>query len=234
MLTFSVYRISRKDLYEDSEVSDTDEVVLPKIDFEFVETKVEEEAQDEPMQEEFDFPLFSFGSDNSNDTSKTVEERGRTLESSLVKVSLRSPSPVRIKQERPMSYYVAHYTAKQRKEFTEAAITWEQLVPLSMIRVNNPFDKVIDLVKFNSRVERDLDSLKAKKTRPGKKARLARLESKKGIKKRKEYQKKLDEEAHRKLMKKMNHKRGGKKHKKKQGNAQQKPQQPTKPKYRTE
>jgi hypothetical protein len=187
--------------------------------------------------DEFDFPLFSFGVTTEEKAKKESkeEERGRTMEkSTLIKVSLRSPSPQYVRQERPKSYYFAEYTEQEKAQFSQTAVDADDIMQSSQFMVNNPHDKIMDVVKFNVRVERDLHSLKKKSTRPGKKARLARLASKRGIKKRKEFQQRLDQEKHRKLMKKINHKRGGKKHKKKNQKKEGQPAQTEKPKYRTE
>lgn len=208
-------RISRKELYSDEEMED-EQVILPKLDFEIVDAQIDE-PQESAMDDEFDFPLFSFG--GATNVTELVheaeEERGRTLEkSTLVKVSLRSPSPM-LKQERPMSYYRANYTAVQRDNLQKSAISYEEIIRDASFTVNNPHDKVIDLAKYNANVERDIQSLKKNKFRPGKKARLARIRSRQGLKERKNYQKLLDEEAMKKLLKKINRTRGGKKHKKK-------------------
>lgn len=195
---------SRSELYSDGEQSDR-ELILPELEFEIVEAAVE---QDEPMEEEeFDFPLFSFGTAHS----ETKQE-----EPTLVKVTLNDAAPAYFTSKRPEAYYFSQYTPIQREQFQRAAITADTIIRTSPTIIN-PSSKVFHLAKYNARVQRDLDSLRKKTTRPGKQARMARLEAKKGIQRRKNYQKKLDNEELLKVMKKIKRTRGGKKHKKKKG-----------------
>ncbi|ONH69502.1 hypothetical protein BON22_0157 [Cyberlindnera fabianii] len=237
----------RQELYSDGEVSDDEPMLLPKIDFEIVEN-VTTEPQDgdqsmNDQDEEFDFPLFSFGAaadpqedKKLDEPTEETEERGRTQErTTVMKVSLRSPSPVYIKQERPKSYYFHTSTDLSRSQCEATALTYDQIMQRSQDITPYPTGKVIQLAAYNARIEREL--LRAgKKTRPGKKARLARVEAKKNKKERNKIQKKAEDEAFRKLMKKKNHKRGGKKNKKKSAasGASAGNKQPEKPKYRTE
>lgn len=221
--------VSRHDLYnsesEESEIDSTP--ILPNIQFDIVEKDVEDDQvmEDDEPQEDFDFPLFSMGT--------VQEERGRSdTKQSTIRVTLRSPSPEIINQERPKSYYFAENDDLARGKFQQVAISGDDVIRYSKVIPYGPIGKVINLKEHNNKVERELQQAN-KKVRAGKKKRLAKIAANAHNKERAKIQKEIEAKAKAKLMKKIHHKRGGKKNKKKAGE-QKSTSAPAKPKYRTE
>lgn len=228
---------------------------MPSIEFEFVEvdnsnepesTEIKEskdnidEAQEE-QDDEFEFPLFAAPSSTTSnhqniETNKTNEDeasRGRSKDK-VMKVSLREASVEVIKNERPLSYYRATYTDKDKSQFINAAVSAEdiysQIEIITPIRDPKPW-KCIDLSKYNLEVEKEIQNNETKsksRNRAGKKKRLNIIACRERKLERKKVDKKIQKEMDAKIKKKMFHKRGGKKHKKTADPAQ------SKPKYRTE
>lgn len=171
--------------------------------------------------EEFDFPLFAAPktTTSADQDGNDDEERGR-VKAKTMKVSLREASVEVIKNERPISYYVASYTDEEKSKFFAAAITSDQIYQL--VEVNKPVIdrkpwKCIDLNEYNRKIENELNKEKIKnksRNRAGKKKRQSKIESRERKQERNIIQKKLEKEQAAKLKKKMHHKRGGKKHKK--------------------
>lgn len=228
---------------------------MPNIEFEFVEVENSNEPEpskineskdniDETQEEqddEFEFPLFaapySTTSSHQNIEAKKTEDdeasRGRTKDK-VMKVSLREASVEVIKNERPLSYYMATYTDKDKSQFITAAVTaddiYSQIEIITPVRDPKPW-KCIDLSKYNLEVERELQNTKMKgksRNRAGKKKRLNIIACRGRKLERMKIDKKIQKEMDAKIKKKMFHKRGGKKHKKTANPAQ------SKPKYRTE
>lgn len=226
---------------------------MPNIEFEFVE--VDESNEPEPTEmneanddideakekedEEFEFPLFAAPSSSAHQDGKLSkmeedeETRGRNKDR-VMKVSLREESVEVIKNERPLSYYMATYTDEDKSQFIAAAVTagdiYSQLEIITPVRDPKPW-KCIDLSKYNREVEREIQKNNAKtksRSRPGKKKRLNIIACRERKLERKKVDKKIQKELDAKIKKKMFHKRGGKKHKKVASLAQ------SKPKYRTE
>lgn len=217
---------------EESEVESTP--ILPNIQFDIVEKDVEDEImEDEEPQEDFDFPLFSMGGTTTKTTdTATEDERGRSeIKQSTIRVTLRSPSPEVINQERPKSYYFAESDEKAIEKFKQVAVTGDDIIHYSKVVPYGPIGKVINLKEHNTKVEKELQQ-ETKKIRAGKKKRLAKMAANANNKERAKIQKEIEAKAKAKLMKKIHHKRGGKKNKKKNG--EQKPTAAAKPKYRTE
>lgn len=192
------------------------------------------DAQEE--EEDFDFPLFSMGTTTTTaakpEEQKDQEEeslRGRTQEKqNTMRITLRSPSPEVIIQERPRSYYFAENDEEVKAKFAQAAITGDDVIRQSLIPYG-PIGKVINLNEHNAKIEKELEKIN-KKARPGKKKRLASIKAREHNKERLKIQKQIEQKAKAKLMKKIHHKRGGKKHKKKEGASDAQ----GKTKYRTE
>lgn len=231
---------------------------MPNIEFEFVEVDESNEPEStilnqaddkidemqEKQDDEFEFPLFaaptSFASShqdgkhsNMEEEEKEEESRGRNKDR-VMKVSLREASVEVIKNERPLSYYMATYTDEEKSRFMAAAVTaddiYSQLEKNTPVRDPKPW-KCIDLSKYNSEIEREIQKNKAKNkshSRPGKKKRLNIIACRERKLERNKVEKKIQKEMEAKIKKKMFHKRGGKKHKKVSSLAQRKP------KYRTE
>ena len=102
-----------------------------------------------------------------------LEERGRTKEVGIMKVSLREQSEERIDNERPESYYFAKYSDKEKKQFEECCVTYNDIFSQLYIVDSQPW-KCLDLNKYNAKVEIELNKQKEKKkkkNRPGKKKR---------------------------------------------------------------
>lgn len=183
-------------------------------------------------QEEFDFPLFSFGNVNENNVSdgKVEEDRGRS-EVPLMRISLREPSPDRIIQERPRSYYFAEFTPDDHAKFQKSAIEFDTILKESRLDDHKRWSqfkkRVLDVNKHNAYIEQ-LNSRErhCKRRRPGKKQRLTRKQGKINENLREEKDKEI-----KKMIKKKFHKRGGKKNKKPEFNPLK---DAGKPKFRTE
>ncbi|AMD21519.1 HFL337Wp [Eremothecium sinecaudum] len=215
--------------------------ILPDIDFQLVEVnsdKVEgEKVEDiENAEQEFEFPLFSFGhsefgSNEDNAGANNGGNGGDINDRKLIKISLREPEPEQTINERPKSYYVAEYTVEQKNQFKTAALEYGFIIEESLkdMRVSSAYSskyrgKLLDLSVYNRKIEEEKQrEERLKKRRPGKKQRLARKMGKQHE----------EERAHRaseikKMIKKRFHKRGGKKNKKKGSAGVEKP------KFRTE
>ncbi|CAD6643076.1 BJ4_G0014470.mRNA.1.CDS.1 [Saccharomyces cerevisiae] len=246
--------VSRKDLYNEGEGLGEDydsnsssknnsehvEVLVPPTEFEFVEVERTDSSLDlkesnnsaheqkEEKQEEFEFPLFSFGVVEAS-TSPAQEEQGSSTqekdtpqtEVSLMKISLKEPEEEIINQERPKDYYFASHSADQKLQFQQSSIDYDVIIQESTkileddlrIRDKWPYcqGRIIDLYKHNARIELEQQKeLKIKKRRPGQKQRAAK---KLALERTKERDAKAREIK--KQLKKKFHKRGGKKNKKK-------------------
>jgi len=244
----NVNRVSRHDLYnsESEDVSDTESspIILPNFEFDIIENNDQDvemrevnknegeggEDQGDEDQQDFDFPLFSMGN----------IERGRSeTKTNTIRVTLRSPSPEIINQERPKSYYFAEYNDEMKKQFKYSAITYDDVIKSSNQISYGPIGKIINLKEYNDKISKELTK-NSRKSRPGKKARLAKIKSRENNKQRDKIQKEIEEKQKAKLLKKMHHKRGGKKHKKKKATDESSVVQQKqgaggeKPKYRTE
>lgn len=188
---------------------------------------------DNDLEDEYDFPLFSTTKEETTLPNVEVDEddRGRPTRA-VMKVSLRDASPELVKLERPQSYYFAHYSLGEKKQFEEAAITLKVILRYSdnfRTFVRHHPAKSLDLGLYNEKVEEELKrEAKHKRKRPGKKKRMNKI-----LCRQRNEERRRDESIARKkndikLMKKIFHKRGGKKHKKKVIESN------SKPKYRTE
>lgn len=190
------------------------------LDIEEVEHQSEGESENN-QDDEFDFPLFSFGGEVGGE-EKEDEDRGRTQ---VMKVSLREESVERIIQERPETYYFAKYTEEEVLQFNQAAITSEEIIIMSQQKdIDSHPWKVLDLNHHNDIIEQEKSK---KKKRPGKNKRLGIIKSRERKAERQKVFKEVEKQHKKYLKKKMFHKRGGKKHKKKEN-------KDDKPKYRTE
>lgn len=208
---------------------DGGEVYLPKLDLQFIEVAPQESSElpstitnpsDELNDDEFEFPLFSFGSlavnEEAADSTEQPEARGRSKQTNLVKVSLREASPVIVNQERPDSYYFARCSDLDRENFKTSAIEHDQLIEESVLKptfYQLKYDsKVLDIASHNEEIDKlRRQELKLKRRKPGKRQRMARKAGIEHVKEREERDKEI-----RKIIKKKFHKRGGKKNKKKQ------------------
>ncbi|SCU86671.1 LAFA_0E02322g1_1 [Lachancea sp. 'fantastica'] len=226
--------VARSELYNednDSAPSSTelDEDMIPKFEFVTVNQTGEvngKEAGDGPAneEEEFDFPLFSFGGsidvsnadslpNNEAEEQEQGQSRGRNTRR-LIKVSLREESPDFVKQERPRSYYFADYSQDDIKKFESSAINYQVAVRehtlLATVSAIGRGRHSLNLDEHNKRIESDrLRELKIRRRRPGKKQREARKQGAERVKQRLENAKEI-----KKLVKKKFHKRGGKKNQK--------------------
>ncbi|AET38791.1 uncharacterized protein Ecym_3299 [Eremothecium cymbalariae DBVPG len=225
--------VSRKELFEvDDKPSELDgSLLLPDLEFEFVEVEccnASEKCLDSSIQDEFDFPLFSCSAvewsatqlNNSCNAGTSVQitnghEPESPTQTRLSKVSLREEESEVIKNERPMSYYIAEYTTKQKKRLQLVAIEYDLIMKEAAKDRDNISSKYrgkfVDLVDHNAKVEAELlRQLKLKRRRPSKRQRMAK---RLGKLRESERQNKVDEIK--KMIKKKFHKRGGKKNKKK-------------------
>ncbi|CAR27604.1 hypothetical protein ZYGR_0N00860 [Zygosaccharomyces rouxii] len=237
--------VSRKNLY-DSDASDESlpndndqqEVYEPPNSFEIVEVDVKKDQDpndktESQLQEEFDFPLFSFGNTNESAAGddEVQEDRGRS-EVPLMRISLREPSPDRIVQERPRSYYFAEYTQDDHAKFQQSAIGFDDILKESQLGAHKGWPqfrgRVLDVSENNARIEQlNIRERHCKRRRPGKQQRLARRQGATNVKQREEKEKEI-----KKMIKKKFHKRGGKKNKKPEFNPLK--DAAAKPKFRTE
>lgn len=244
-----LHRVSRGQLY-DSQSESEGEFVLPELEFEIVDKESTEATQTIPTeqsnvpedkeedQEEFDFPLFSFGGSSTTEEAKGGaeqdtevthdEERGRP-KTVIQKISLREPSVEKIIQSRPESYYFQRFTEEDHARHESIAITYDQILKHSTERNNH--GRVWDLTQYNAKIEQQIARDTRKKGRPGKKARAAKKIARENEKAREKVKKIEKQRELKKLMKKIHHKRGGKKNKTKANAAAN---VNAKPKYRTE
>lgn len=179
-----------------------------------------------------------------------LEERGRTKEVGIMKVSLREQSEERIDNERPESYYFAKYSDIEKKQFEECCVTYNDIFSQLYIVDSQPW-KCLDLNKYNAKVEIELNKQKEKKkkkNRPGKKKRDVKVACRQRKLERAKL-KKLEEDEKKKQLKKQKYQ---KKSFGKYNNTKRKPNtlrgegggakkrqppqqsQQSKPKYRTE
>lgn len=219
-------RVSREELYaEDIEKNESGKPMLPNLEFEFVDVVVDDDTSTSKIQqddvskqdEEFDFPLFSFGTVDIVKTDELDNKRGRQG-TKLMKVSLREPSPEVIVNERPRAYYFADYDIAEKKQFSEAAIDADAILKESQLGAFKGWSGyrgiVLDVNAYNNKVE--LEQLRLRKLsrkRPSKKQRIA-----KKVGREREEQRKAKDKELKKVIKKQFHKRGGKKNKKKTSN----------------
>lgn len=183
-------------------------------------------------EDEFEFPLFSMGGQETSGTKDVeVAEAGKETETEAdkvsgkdsgldgtesesrgrlqtMKVTLREESVERVKNERPAEYYFAQYSEEVKRQFAQAAV---EPNTLHTITVRDWSHKVLDLNQHNHQIELE----KAKSKRPGKAQRMNKIRSKERVKERQRVHKQLEIQKQRLLKKKVFHKRGGKKHKKK-------------------
>lgn len=183
-------------------------------------------------QEEFDFPLFSFGNANESTAGdvEVKEDRGRS-EAPLMRISLREPSPDRVVQERPRSYYFAEFTQDDHAKFQQSAIGFETILKDSQADDRRGWPqfkgRVLNVSKHNAHIEQlNIRERHCKRRRPGKQQRLARRQGTANEKRREEKDKEI-----KKMIKKKFHKRGGKKNKKPEFNPLK---DAAKPRFRTE
>ncbi|SCU88476.1 LADA_0E10396g1_1 [Lachancea dasiensis] len=214
--------VSRKELFDSDDAQESQppsshDGLIPELEFVSVEPSADTDNK-ESFQDEYDFPLFSFGIAESKVKSTEVDvkirdndsdNRGRSS-SRLMKVSLREPSPDIVRQERPQSYYFAKYTTQELIKFERSALELKDILEECGSR-SAPFkNRFLDVNKHNEKIELErLRALKAKRRRPGKKQREAR---KLGAERDQSRAQQLKEVK--KLAKKKFHKRGGKKNKK--------------------
>ncbi|SCU86299.1 LAME_0D05446g1_1 [Lachancea meyersii CBS 8951] len=227
----STKHVSRSELYDDnlsspSSSTEWNEAIIPEFEYVSVvktgEDDQKESTENAQANEEFDFPLFSFGTtmenvdrDSSLENPDDDEGRGRTS-TRLIKVSLREPSPEFFNNERHRSFYFADYTEEDLEKFKNSAIDYELATKehkfLGKYSIPGRKSRVLCLEEHNEKIETErLKELKRRNRRSGKKQREARKLGLERVKQRLE-----DAKAVRKLMKKKFHKRGGKKNKKRQ------------------
>lgn len=240
--------VDRAELFEKfPERDDGGSDLLPNLNLEFVEIDCRNEGNsahqindDKPLDDEFEFPLFSFGVSEALSQINTELEidsdeqatRGRTA-LKLMKVSLREPSPVLVKNERPRSYYFTNYTQEEKRKYSESAVDVESLLNHANLKPfegwNNLRGTVLDVEQHNLDLEVELSrALKSLRRRPGKKQRMGR----KVAEKREAERQQRDLEI-KKLIKKKFHKRGGKKNKKTSNNPLENARMESKPKFGT-
>lgn len=222
--------VSRKDIFSQSstdEVNHTTTTYESPVDLELVEVDVQtdrpKEDADADENDEFDFPLFSFGVAGNN--TEQGEEKS-TGTGRLMKVLLREPEHTVATQERPKGYYFATYTEDDHQKFSRSAIDYETAMKDATLGPYQGWPRwrgtMVDLNEYNAKIESSLRRQKKLQTRrPSQKQRLAK---KMGMQREKERQEKAQEIK--KMMKKRFHKRGGKKNKKKA--------EPVTPRFRTE
>lgn len=186
-------------------------------------------------EDEFEFPLFSMGGQETSGTKEVEEaEAGKEADKEAeieadkvkgkgsdgtesesrgrlqtMKVTLREESVERVKNERPAEYYFAQYSEEVKRQFAQAAVEPETLHTIPVRDWHN--HRVLDLNQHNHQIELE----KAKSKRPGKAQRMNKIRSKERVKERQRVHKQLEIQKQRLLKKKVFHKRGGKKHKKK-------------------
>ncbi|QLQ78971.1 hypothetical protein HG537_0B03180 [Torulaspora globosa] len=228
-ITNVYFSVSRKDLYDDESLSEKTE--LPegsRYEPELLEVDIpiSKPAESDLGQEidEFDFPLFSFGTEEKS--TKITEVESANTGAGLMKVSLREPIYETPKQERPKSYYFSNFTEEERSRYAKSALDYDTILreaSLGPYRGWTRFrGRVLDVKQHNDRIEQLLQrEERLKKRRPGQKQRLARRMAQQREKERIEKAKEI-----KKMIKKKFHKRGGKKNKKKP--------EPALPRFRTE
>lgn len=217
-------RVSRSSVFDDgSDISDGSDEYQPNIEFDIIEvqnhsdaqvhesindqSREDEDKKQDEQSDEFAFPLFSSGVSNVDD------ERGRSKE--IMKISLREPSVEKVKNERPLLFYIHSPSKEDRAKYAEVAVTGEDIwkqSDLTKSMVDCFSHKVLNLNDYNKTIE--MQKLQ-KKSRPGIRKRIGIIESRKRKQERSKVNKKLAIEKQRLLKKKIHHKRGGKKHKKK-------------------
>lgn len=152
------------------------------MDFEFVEVEHdddsnEEETKDEQLDaqeedvEQFAFPLFA----------------GAAEATDMMKVSLKEEEEEVVVNERPQEYYRATYTEKAKQEFSQAALTVEQIFhDLAFPSIDAWPLKVMSVEIHNAQVDRE----KKKRRRAGKKKREHQVECRERRQKREKERKK--------------------------------------------
>lgn len=265
--------VSRDELFNErnEEPEAEDSVILPKLEFEFIEVNNAEgstadidrntenvDTNNTQEDDEFDFPLFSFGAAaplDEADNGKAQEEkeegesRGRSV-TKLMKVSLREPSPEVINITRPRLYYFSEYSEAEKQQFRESALDVDSILKEYKLGPYKGWPeyrgKVIDLNEHNAKIDLEQQRMKKlQKKRPSKKQRIARK-----LGKERELQRIQKDKEIKMMIKKRFHKRGGKKNKKKVPNplenagatpknkpktsTNSKPKSAPKPKFRTE
>ncbi|EGV63416.1 hypothetical protein PSN45_004306 [Yamadazyma tenuis] len=206
----SYTKVSRSSLYESGDELQDNPTYIPDLNLEIIEVEHTEDLKEEQPEDEFDFPLFSFGSapSSQNHSVGDSQKRGRT-ETKIMKVNLREESVETLRSERPSSYYFAQYTEEQRANFHLVAVTGEDIwsrVELATSTNDWYRHRILDADVHNANISPERPSRK----RPGKNKRDGRIESKK----RQAEARRVHRENERRLLKKKMHKRGGKKNKK--------------------
>ncbi|KAK6205409.1 uncharacterized protein RJT21DRAFT_117887 [Scheffersomyces amazonensis] len=198
--------------------------------------------EDKPDNDEMEFPLFSFDATTAksnqvesnnikedNQEQQQVSEETRRPKNQIMKVSLREDFVEVIKNERPISYYLAHYSDQDKQRFIETALDYDDIY--SQINSYGPMSdptpwKVTDITQHNLKIEQEKQRRILSKTRrEGKKKRINKIICRERRLERLKESKKLEKQRIAKIKKKMFHKRGGKKNKKSDN---------VKPKYKTE
>lgn len=199
--------MTRASLFDSEQVQ---EYVPVELELEEV-VQEEQEEEEKPAEEEFDFPLFSFGAISlaPEKSTEVEEERGRS--SGVMKVSLREESEERVVNERPSSYYYAEYSEQQRQRFALVAVSGDDIYQ-QMTIYSGEGGRVVDLAVYNSRIVEH-----SKRKRAGKNQRENRIESRARKAERKKLEEEIEKQKMARIIKKKFHKRGGKKNKKKNG-----------------
>ena len=129
-------RVSRSSVFDDgSDISDGSDEYQPNIEFDIIEvqnhsdaqvhesindqSREDEDKKQDEQSDEFAFPLFSSGVSNVDD------ERGRSKE--IMKISLREPSVEKVKNERPLLFYIHSPSKEDRAKYAEVAVTGEDI-----------------------------------------------------------------------------------------------------------
>lgn len=201
------------------------------------------ESVEQDKDDEFEFPLFASAMEVDPAPTDKIEDRGRSKDVGIMKVSLREQSEERIDNERPDSYYFAKYTDQEKKQFEQCSVTGDDIYKQIYIVDAQPW-KCLDLNKYNAKVELELsrDKERKKKNRPGKKKREVKVTCRQRKLERARL-KKLEEEEKKRQLKKQKYQRKNfgrnnslNKKFNTSGGGNKKPQQKqqAKPKYRTE
>lgn len=174
----------------------------------------QEKKEERESDDEFDFPLFSAPIPTSNlkesteidDTAHEADQGRGRLETRTMKVSLREESIEVIKNERPLSYYRAIYTEKEKKEFIDAAILSDDIykqISIS-IPIKDPCPwKCMNLNEHNAVIQSQILKQKEKhqKRRAGKNKRSSKIGSQERKVERRKVEKKLKKEKEAKIKK---------------------------------
>ncbi|GEQ68161.1 hypothetical protein JCM33374_g1828 [Metschnikowia sp. JCM 33374] len=170
---------------------------------------------DEGDDEEFAFPLFAGAS---------------TSQDEVMKVSLKEHEDEVIINERPEDYYRAFNSEEKRAEFEFAAVTFEDILREANASAIDAYPwKVVDLLKYNEKIEHDQKQKKHK--REGKRKRQNKSICRERRKEREREIKRLEREEKKQRFKV---KGQGWKVNKSRGKLEKSASRVEKPKYRTE